>query len=70
MSDTKFVKIIIKACVLELGDVVSSDVHDLETIIRHGPIEESFEDILHFSLEGDDMHPGVTRIVINNNKAI
>ena len=70
MSDTKFIKIVVKACVLELGAIVAPDVLDLETIIRHGPIGESSEDILNFSLVGNDVHPGVTRVVINNDESI
>jgi hypothetical protein len=45
-------------------------VLDLETIIRHGPIGESSEDILYFSLEGNDVHPGVTRVVINYDESL
>jgi hypothetical protein len=70
MSDTKFIKIVVKACVLELGAIVAPDVLDLETIIRHGPIGELSEDILNFSLEGNDMHPGIARVVINYDKSV
>jgi hypothetical protein len=45
-------------------------VLDLETIIHHGPIGESSEDILNFSLEGNDVHLGVTRVVTNNDKSV
>ena len=69
MSDTKFVKILTKTCVLELGAIVAPDVLDLETIIRHGPIGESSEDILYLSLVGNDVHPGVMRVVINYDKS-
>ena len=70
MSDTKFVKIVIKASVLKLGVGIASDVLDLETIIRHGSICESSEDTPHFRLEGNDMHPGVMRIIINYEESI
>ena len=70
MSDTKFIKIVVEACVLELSAIVTPDVLDLETIIHHGPIGESSEDILNFSLVGNDVHPGVTRVVINYDESI
>ena len=70
MSNTKFIKIVIEACVLELSAIVTPDVLDLETIIRHGPIGESSKDILNFSLVVNDVHPGVTRVVINNDKSV
>ena len=70
MSDTKFIKIVIEASVLELSAIVTPDVLDLDTIICHGPIGESSEDILNFSLVGNDVHPGVARVVINNDKSI
>jgi hypothetical protein len=70
MSDTKFVKIVTKTYVIELSAIVSPDVLDLDAIIRHGPVSESSEDILHFSLIHDDMHPGVTREIVNNDESI
>ena len=49
---------------------VTFDVFDLDTIVRHGTIGESSEDILHFILVKDYMHPSISRIVINNDQAI
>ena len=45
-------------------------VLDLDAIFRHGTICESSEDILHFSLVENYMHPGISRVIINNNEAI
>ena len=70
MSDTKFINIVIKACVLELGAIVASDMLDLDAIIRHGMVCEPPEDTRHFSLEGNDMHPAVTRIIVNYDESI
>jgi hypothetical protein len=56
MSDAEFIKIEIKTSVLELCAIVTPNMLDLHIIIRHGPVRESPEDILHFSFVRDDMH--------------
>ena len=70
MSDAQCIKVSVEACVLELCAVVTSDVLDLDAIVRHGTIGESSEDILHFILIENYMHPSISRVIINNNKAI
>jgi hypothetical protein len=70
MSDAKNVKIGVEPSVLELGAIVTPDVLDLDTIVGHGTIGEPPEDILHFSLIQDYVHPGISRIIINNHEAI
>ena len=57
MCDAQCIKISVEACVLELCAVVSSDVLDLDAIVRRGMIGEASEDILHFILVKDFMHP-------------
>src|SRR3989337_2555315 len=57
MCDAQCIKISVKACVLELCAVVTSDVLDLDAIVCHGMIGEASEDILHFILVKDYMHP-------------
>ena len=70
MTDAQCIKISVKASVLELCAVVTSDVLDLDAIVHHGTIGEASEDILHFILVKDYMHPCVYSIIINNDKAI
>ena len=70
MSDAQCIKISVEACVLELCAVVASDVLDLDAIVRHGTIGKAFEDILHFILVEDYMHPCISRVIINNDEAI
>ena len=60
MSDAQCIKISVEAGVFELYAVVTSDVHDLDAIVRHGMIGESFEDILHFIPVKDYMHPCIS----------
>ena len=60
MSDAQCIKIGVEAGVLELCAIVTSDVLDLDAIVRHGPIGKSSEDILHFSLVEDYMHPSIS----------
>ena len=43
---------------------------DLDAIVVHGSIGEASEDILHFSLVEDYMDPSLSRVIINNDKAI
>ena len=43
---------------------------DLDAIVHHGTIGESSEDILHFSLVEDYMHPCVSCLIINNDETI
>ena len=62
MSDAQCIKISVEACVLEFYAVVTSDVLDLDAIVRHGTIGEASEDedILHFILVEDYMHPCIS----------
>ena len=70
MSDAQCIKISVEAGVLELCVTVTSDVLDLDAIVRHGTIVESSEDILHFILVEDYMHTCVSLVIINNDEAI
>ena len=60
MSDAQCIKISVEAGVLELCAVVTSDVLDLDAIVGHGMTGESSEDILHFSLIENYLHPGIS----------
>ena len=60
MSNTKFIKISVEASVLEFGAIVTSDVPYLDAIVVHGSIGEASEDIPHFSLVEDYMHPSIS----------
>ena len=60
MSDAQSIKISVEAGVLEFSAIVTSDVLDLDAIVRHGTIGKSSEDILHFSLVENYMHPGIS----------
>ena len=60
MSDAQCIKISVEAGVLELCAVVTSDVLDLDAIVRHGTVGESSEHILHFILIEDYMHPCIS----------
>ncbi len=60
MSDTHGIQVEVEAGVLELSVVVASDVLDLDTIIIHCSIGESFEDILYFSLVENYVHPCIS----------
>ena len=70
MCNAQGIKICIKASVLEFSAIVTSDVLYLGTIIVHSSIGEASEDILHFSLVKDYVHPSVSRVIINNDKTI
>ena len=70
MSDAQCVQVKVEAGVLELCAVVTSDMLDLDAIVIHGTVGEASEDILHFSLVENYMHPRISLIIINNNKAI
>ena len=70
MSDSHCIQIQIKSSVLEFSAIVTSDVLDLDAIVVHGSIGEASEDILHFSLVENYMHPGISRVIINNYEAI
>ena len=70
MSDAKNVKIGVKPSVLELGAIVTPDVLDLDAIVGHCTVGEPPEDILHFRLIQDYMHPCISRMIINNHEAI
>ena len=60
MSDAQSIKISVEVGVLELCAVVTSDVLDLHAIVGHGAIGESSEDILHFILVEDYVHPCIS----------
>ena len=60
MSDAQCIKVSVEAYVLELYAIVASDVLDLDAIIRHGTIDESSEDILHFILIENYMCLGIS----------
>ena len=70
MCDAQCIKISVEASVLELCAIVTPDALDLDAIIGHGTIGEASEDILHFSLVQDYMHPSISRVIINNDEAI
>ena len=70
MSDAKSIKVSVEAGVLELYAIVTSDVLDLDTVVHHGTIGKASEDILHFILIENYMHPGICRVIINNNETI
>ena len=70
MSDAKFIKIVVKACVLEFNAIVTPYVLDLDVVVVHTPIRNAPEDILYFSFVKNDMHPSESRIVINDHQAI
>ena len=60
MSDAQSIKISVEAGVLEFSAIVTSDVLDLDTTVVHGSIGVASEDILHFSLVEDYMHPCIS----------
>ena len=70
MCDTMCIQIEVEASVLELSAVITSDVLDLDTIVRHGMIGKASKDIMYFSLVEDYMHPSLSRVIINNYEAI
>ena len=70
MSDAQCIQVKVEAGVLEFCVVVTSDVLDLDTIVIHGTVGEASEDILHFSLVEDYVYSSISRIIINNDKAI
>ena len=70
MCDAQGIKICIKASFLEFSAIVTSDVLELDAIVVHGSIGKVSEDILHFSLVKDYVHPSLSRVIINNNEAI
>lgn len=55
MSDAQCINISVEAGVLKFCAIVTSDVLDLDAIVR-----ESSKDILHFSLVEDYMHPCIS----------
>ena len=50
----------VEAGVLEFCAIVTSDVLDLDAIVRHGTIGKASEDILHFILIENYMHLGIS----------
>ena len=60
MSDAQGVKIKVEASVLELCAVVTPNVLDLDAIVVHGTVGEASEDILHFSLVENYVHPCIS----------
>ena len=59
MSDAQSIQIKVEAGVLELSAIVTSDMLDLDAIVRHGTIGKASEDILHFILGKDYITEGV-----------
>ena len=70
MSDTHSIQIKVEAGVLELNAVFTSDMLDLDALVIHGMVGEASEDILHFSLVENYVHPSISRVIINNYEAI
>ena len=60
MCDAQSIKISVEAGVVELSAIVTSVVRYLDAIVVHGSIGEASEDILHFSLVEDYMHPSIS----------
>ena len=60
MSDAQSIRISVEAGVLEFSAIVTSDVLDLDAIVIHGMVGEASEDILHFSLVENYMHPRIS----------
>ena len=70
MCDAQGIKVCIKGSVLEFSAIITFDVFYLGAKIVHSMIGEASEDILHFSLVKDYVHPTISRVIINNNEAI
>ena len=70
MSDAQCIKVSVEAGVIEFCALVTSDVLDLDAIVRHGMVGKVSEDIPHFILVEDYMHPSISRVIINNDEAI
>ena len=60
MIDAKCIKVSVEAGVLEFYAIVTSDVLDLDTVVRHGTIDKASKDILHLILIENYMHPGIS----------
>ena len=60
MSDSQCIKIDVEASVLEFHAIVTSNVLDLDSIVSHGAVGKSSEDILHFSLVENYVHPCIS----------
>ena len=60
MSDAQCIQVKVEAGVLELSAVVTSDMLDLDAIVCHAMIGKVSEDILHFILVEDYMHPSIS----------
>ena len=60
----------VEARVLEFRAIVTPDVLDLDAIVGHGVIGESSEDILHFILLENYVHPCKSRVIINNDESM
>ena len=60
MSDAQCMKICFEAGVLEFCAIVTYDMLDLDVIVVHGTVGEASEDILHFILVEDYMHPCIS----------
>ena len=60
MSDAQCIQVKVEAGVLELYTIVTSDMLDLDAIVVHGTVGEASEDILHFSLVENYMHPCIS----------
>ena len=60
ICDTKCIQIEVEASVLEFCVVVTPNVLDIDAIVVHGTVGEASEDILHFSLEENYVHPSLS----------
>ena len=60
MSDAQSIKISVEAGVLEFSAIVTSDVLYLGAIVVHCSTGKAYEDILHFSLVEDYIHPSIS----------
>ena len=60
MSDAQCIQVKVEADVLELCAVVTLDMLDLDAIVVHGTVGEASEDILHFSLVENYVHPCIS----------
>ena len=60
MSDSQCIQVKVEAGVLELCAVVTPDMLDLHAIVVHVMVGEASEDILHFGLVENYVHPCIS----------
>ena len=65
MSDSQCIQVKVEAGALELSAVVTPDMLDLDAIVVHGTVGEASEDVLHFSLVENYVHP---TCILNNHQ--